>query len=175
MDWTVTLVAISTFIAALAAAGAIWTASTVWRETGLRTRPWVGISGVDVDLSSGTGLIPQDTITISYNNLESLPAVDVEIEVTFVADTSLIEDTEPITVSTWKALGTIFPHELSNERFRFDLGLSPFQARRGTVAVSGSLRYQSGVSEYTTTFEAEARFIDRDLRPPIPWRNRDVT
>ena len=158
-------------IAARAAKAARDQANAVIRDNALRTRPWVGLTGVQFSSHLDSDRLDAEELELAYLNVGQLPAESVRahLELTPVQHT---ENPGPIVID--RTLDLVFPGDprkwqvslLNDDLFTawrldgFDLGFS------------GYFRYQQGSHGYTTYFQGIFWFSEADV--PIEWDNVHV-
>ena len=155
---------ISARAAIVASRAATRTAQIVADESRLRTRPWVGLVDTELVFSSGTGLLPVDTLTFKYSDFGALPAHGLNFDITISpvilelapGDSTVSQETsvskQPITDSL--SLGSLFPQEPGVYNMPFP-GSSPFQVWRRIgfpISFSGRITYEADGNVYHTDF-----------------------
>ena len=120
MDWPTAIGAIGIVATLLVALAAL---RITRRESALRTRPWVGITGCEY--KGGPEHDPYEALTLSFQNVGLLPAHSLEIIDVWVGVQEVVpEGEEPgdindfFEVEGWPS-GTVFPHEPSHEAITF--------------------------------------------------------
>jgi len=143
------------------AEAATWANERADAEMAVRLRPWLGVGDVKYEITAVAG---HDAVTVFFENVGSLPAHDVVYS---------FDTTPDHPDHSWlfpKTLGTIMPHEHSNEQMAGPL-LSEYRGRGDSFTFTGSFKYCLAENAYVTKFTGEYNF----RRVMMTFHNFDVT
>ena len=135
------------------------------RESFVRTRPWVGLIGIEY-ISSDTGNI-NDIVRINYSNVGSLPAEDTRLSIDFGVDGPIIDDDDRQLND--RPIGTIFPQEPGFT----EIGSTDFKGYRianTPIVFNGNFIYMMADRKYATAFQGQFTFGNGNLER-IAWQN----
>ena len=173
---------IATFLTALGVLGSVLVAvrtaraardqaNAVIRDSNLRTRPWVGLTGVEFDRQPERGLFGAEEFDFLYINVGLLPAQNLyaHLELTPVEK---VEDPGPIVVDV--RLDTVFPNDPRRWHLSFlnDDTFAEWQSNGYDLGFSGHFLYKQGGHRYTTLFQGVLWFSEHDV--PVEWDNTHV-
>ena len=158
-------------IAARSANAARDQANAVIRDNALRTRPWVGLTGVQFSSHIDGDPLDAEELELTYLNVGQLPAESVlaHLELSPVQHT---ENRGPILID--QSLDLVFPGDPRKWQVSFlnDELFTAWRLDGYDLGFSGHFRYQQGGHVYTTYFQGTFWFSEHGV--PIEWDNVHV-
>lgn len=140
------------------------TADIASRESSLRTRPWLGLIGVEY--LPDTPVSGNDVLRINFRNVGALPAEDVRLSVDYGPDGA-----HPIGGKQLidKPIGAAFPQEPGGEVIE-GVELNAWRTSNTTMVFNGNFIYILGGQKFATQFAGQISFKDGVLER-ASWRN----